>query len=100
LWWLITIFASLNQGTVVVIQAGMTYGLLVGLAGGLFFGMILGGTAYIQHYLLRILLAQIGLITFHYTDTLDEAVEKRLLRRIGGAYQFIHPRFRDYLASL
>lgn len=59
-----------------------------------------GGTACIQHYVLRWLLWKDTKMPWHYVRFLEEATERILLQRVGGGYRFIHPLFQDYFASL
>jgi hypothetical protein len=66
--------------------------LVVGLAGGLAFGLggglLKGGDAYLQHYVLRILLWRNGYAPLNYIRFLDYAAERVFLRKVGGGYIF------------
>jgi len=73
--------------------------LLSGLFIGLLVGLPFGGTAYLQHYMLRYLLWRSGAMPWHYIRFLEEASERILLLKVGGGYRFIHPLFLDYFAS-
>ena len=79
---------------------GLVNGLVIGLFFGPIVGLVRGGLAYIQHYSLRFLLWQSGVMPWHYVRFLEEATERILLQRVGGGYRFIHPLFLDYFASL
>src|SRR5439155_24440902 len=79
-----------NQGD------GLVVGLYLGLVAGLYFG----GTSYLNHYTIRFLLSQRGVMPWHYVHFLEEATERILLQRVGGGYRFIHPLFQEYFASL
>jgi hypothetical protein len=78
---------------------GLLFGLVVGLLGGLVSGLLFGGTAYLQHYLLRYILWRSGTMPWHYIRFLEEASERILLLKVGGGYRFIHPLLLDYFAS-
>lgn len=74
--------------------------LVVALAIGLLGGLAFGGSAYLEHYLLRYFLWRQGAMPLHYVLFLEEAHERILLQRVGGGYRFIHPLFQEYFASL
>jgi hypothetical protein len=63
-------------------------------------GLRTGGYAWIQHILLRIFLWRAHNAPWNYPDFLDFAVERILLRRVGGGYIFIHRFLLDYFARL
>jgi DNA polymerase III delta prime subunit len=72
---------------------------IVGLTGGLIAGLLNGWLAYIRHVVLRILLLRAGAIPAHYSDFLDEAAARIILRKIGSSYIFIHRLLLDYFAK-
>jgi signal peptidase I len=74
--------------------------LLDNLQVGMYFGLIFGGTACIQHCILRLILWQSGFIPWNYAYFLDYATERLFLQRIGGRYRFIHDLLREYFANL
>jgi hypothetical protein len=78
------------------IFAGLIDGTIVGLAAGLY----CGGTAYVQHFVLRFLLYYTRHVPFNYPRFLDYAAERILLRKVGGGYIFIHRLLLKYFASL
>lgn len=83
---------------------GLTVTLAFGLAGGLALGLALGLTngldTFIQHAVLRRLLARGGHLPFwRYDHFLDYAAELVILRKVGGGYRFVHDYLRQYLAS-
>ena len=53
-----------------------------------------------MHYTLLLILSASGAIPLRYVTFLNYADERILLRRIGGAYEFIHITLRDYFAEL
>lgn len=71
-----------------------------GLSFGLWLGFSSGGTAALQHYTLRLLLAHAGLAPLRYAAFLDHAAGHVLLRRVGGGWVFIHRLLLDYFAAL
>jgi len=58
------------------------------------------GSGYVQHYLLRALLVPCGYAPWRYVHFLDYATKRHLLRRVGGAYAFIHPILCQHFADL
>jgi hypothetical protein len=78
-------------------------GLILGLIVGGYFAVIgalwYGGIDVINHYLLRSILWITGRTPLRLIRCLDEAVEMRLLRRIGGGYAFIHRALLEYFAA-
>lgn len=59
-----------------------------------------GGASLIKHYSLRVHLWLTGRLPLFLFGFLDAAVDRFLLERVGGGYQFIHQTFRDYFAEL
>ncbi|MBV9712860.1 MAG: NACHT domain-containing protein [Ktedonobacteraceae bacterium] len=82
------------------IDAMVVYGLISGSSTFLVIGLRTGGYAWLQHALLRFLLWNAGYAPLNYPDFLDFAVERILLRRVGGGYIFIHRILLDYFAGL
>jgi eukaryotic-like serine/threonine-protein kinase len=78
---------------------GIIYGLFVALPIGLFICLKNGGTACIQHLILRFLLWDEGRIPWNYVRFLDYAVERILLRKVGGSYIFVHRTLLEYFAT-
>src|SRR6266516_3091708 len=72
--------------------AGLRFGLVVGL--------LFGGSAYIQHFVLRWFLRGAGAMSWNYARFLDYAADHLLLRKVGGGYIFIHRLLLEYFASL
>lgn len=72
--------------------AVITIGLCVGLA--------VGGYACLQHLILRTLLVQDGCIPWRCVRFLNYAADRVLLRKVGGAYEFIHPWFQERFAAI
>jgi DNA polymerase III delta prime subunit len=93
------VFGSFN-GLASGLVNGLDFGLFLGLIYGLFSGLRYGGTAFIQHFTLRLLLRYAGDIPLNYPRFLDYAAERILLRKIGGGYIFIHRLLQEYFASL
>lgn len=82
------------------LQVGLINGLLIGLFSGLIAGLFLGGIACIQHTILRFLLWRAGCTPLNYPRFLDYAVDRILLRKVGGGYIFVHRLLLEYFASL
>jgi GTPase SAR1 family protein len=94
---------GLAGGMIVVLGDGLRSalagGLLFGLAGGLIGGLQYGGRAYLQHYALRLLLIRNGSIPARLVPFLDYATQRIFLRRVGGAYLFIHRLLLEHFAA-
>jgi hypothetical protein len=75
---------------------GLRDGTILGLAAGLY----CGGSAYVQHFVLRFLLWCTRAVPFNYPRFLDYADSRILLRKVGGGYIFIHRLLLEYFASL
>jgi hypothetical protein len=63
-------------------------------------GLRNGGFAYLQHYVLRILLWRNDYAPWSYIRFLDYAAERVFLRKVGGGYIFTHRLLMEYFASL
>jgi len=103
---LIALF-SLILGSVGGLADGLFQGLnglifllpLLGLIVGLICGSLNGGIACIKHACLRILIwRRYG--PLNYPHFLDYAVERILLRKVGGGYIFVHHMLMEYFATL
>ena len=83
---------------------GLSHGLIGGLTAGLVFGVVIGfqhgGRAYVEHFVLRLLLWYAGCMSLNYPRFLDYATERILLRKVGGGYIFVHRLLLDYFATL
>jgi eukaryotic-like serine/threonine-protein kinase len=74
--------------------------LSVGIVAGVRVGLDSGGHAFIQHCVLRLLLARNGSAPWNYPAFLDTAAEYLFLRKVGGGYIFVHRMLMDYFAAL
>jgi TIR domain/NACHT domain len=87
---------------------GVIIGALSGLIAGIFFALtygsgydILGSFGNLfQYFFLRFWLWHANYFPRNPVSFLDEAVERLLLRKVGGGYIFIHRLLLDYFASL
>jgi hypothetical protein len=59
-----------------------------------------GGSAYLQHYVLRFLLWRNDYAPWNYIRFLDYAAERVFLRKVGGGYIFTHRLLMEYFATL
>lgn len=78
---------------------GMIGGLISGLISGPIAGLYFGGLAFVQHFALRLVLALCGYAPWNYPHFLEYAVERILLRRVGGSYIFVHRMLLEYFAE-
>jgi hypothetical protein len=72
----------------------------VGLVVGPAVGLQNGGSAYLKHYVLRILLWRDDYAPWNYIRFLDYAAERAFLRKVGGGYIFTHRLLMEYFATL
>jgi NACHT domain-containing protein len=83
---------------------GLIVGLLTwvvfGLGAALMVGLRRGGEAYLRHQVLRQLLVRNRSIPRDYVAFLEYASRLILLRRRGGAYEFVHRLLLEYFAAL
>ncbi len=77
---------------------GWVCGFATGGVIGLAFAWFLGLGTFIQHFLLRFLLWQAGLLPWKLVPFLDEATDRLLLRKVGKDYLFIHQLLLEYFA--
>ena len=89
------------------VGGGLAGGLAGGAAGALFgvsvfaliVALMVGAHPCLQHLILRLLLWRNRFAPLHYVDFLKYAVERILLRRVGGGYAFVHRALLDYFAA-
>lgn len=62
-------------------------------------GLMLGFGIFLEHYLVRALLAQSGDVPWRYRRFLDSMTDRQLMHRSGGSYLFVHRLLRDHLAQ-
>jgi hypothetical protein len=95
---------TLALATIGVLQGELDLWLAwIGLIGppvALAFGLRAGGAVCLQHVVLRLILYGYGHLPWKIIPFLDYAVERILLRRVGGGYIFAHGLLLEYLASL
>jgi DNA replication protein DnaC len=73
--------------------------LMIGLPVGLTCALLCGGLACIQHFILRLIL-RCHEHPWNYAEFLDNAVKLKLLRRVGGRYEFMHSLLKECFALL
>lgn len=79
---------------------GRITGICLGTIVGTYAALTSGGTAFLAHYALRLLLYLNGDIPFRYVRFLEYACGRILLHRIGPGYIFIHRMLLEHFASL
>ncbi len=77
------------------VTLGITYGVSLGLLAVFWYG----GLDVLQHFLLRFILWQSGLIDWKLNSFLDYSVKRIFMRKVGNGYIFIHRILQDYFAS-
>jgi hypothetical protein len=82
------------------LASGLAFGLIIGLPIGLAAGLAVGGSACIQHVILRLILSCNGHIPWNLAHFLDYAAERIFLRKVGGGYILVHRLLLDYFAAL
>ncbi len=98
---------ALLGAVVGTVGGGLAGGLAGGAAGALFgatvfaliSAMLVGGYTCLQHLILRLLLWRNRFTPLRYVDFLEYAVERILLRRVGGGYAFVHRAMLEYFAA-
>ena len=63
------------------------------------FGFLVAGIPVIQHFVLRLILWRSGSIPWDYAHFLNYATERRLIKRVGGRYRFIHDLLREHFGT-
>lgn len=77
----------------------ITGGIFSGIV-GLILGMLKGGSACIQHFILRVILSAKGYSPWDYTSFLNYATERTFLQKVGGGYIFSHRLLQEHFAIL
>lgn len=86
-------------------QLAFIYGALSGAAIGLGCALILnfvaaGGPTVIRHIALRMVLWRGGDAPLNYARFLDDMASRKILRKVGGGYIFIHRTLMEHVAAL
>ncbi len=91
-------YGNLNEG----LRGWLVIGLPFGISTGLLLGFGYGGEAFIRHWALRFTLWRYGHTPapWRYVAFLDYAVQRILLRRVGGGWIFIHRMIMEHIAGL
>jgi hypothetical protein len=93
------LFVGLVAGLGFGLVVGLVVGPAIGLAFGLAFGLAYGGTSYLRHRVLCVLLRRDKLIPDDFLGFLNAADRRILLRRAGGGYLFVHRLLQDHFAK-
>lgn len=76
------------------------FGSVVGTIFGLPSAFNRGGSSYVQHYSLRLLLSILGYIPQNYAGFLRYATERRFIQQVGGRYWFLHRVLQEHFANM
>ena len=97
-------FSLINTIFVGEIIDEVSYGFIGGLVYGVLFGQLFalefGGLAFIQHFILRIVLFFTRFIPWNYARFLNYCTERLFLQRVGGRYRFIHRLLQEHFAEI
>jgi hypothetical protein len=63
-------------------------------------GLIGGGSACIQHFILRLVLYYQGASPWNYAHFLDYAADRLFLQKVGGGYIFVHRMLLEHFAAM
>lgn len=99
LWMFATLPRDLNQNVSFWIGTGAGATLLFALIFGLLGWLRLGGLSFIQHFLLRLLLALDGRLPWKLPRLLHYGAERALLRQVGAGYVFVHRLVLEHIAD-
>jgi MFS family permease len=69
------------------------------LAGGLIFFLYRGGSFFLSHWFVRLILRFYGYAPLRYVGFLDYATSRLFLKRAGGGYLFAHRVLMEYFLS-
>jgi hypothetical protein len=78
------------------LNAGLALATFTGVGGGLFFG----GSSFIRHFILRVLVWKRGDAPLDYVAFLNFAAKRILLVRVGGGFIWVHRLLLEHFASL
>jgi hypothetical protein len=85
------------RGDLDSLLSGLPLGIGLGAILGLIFGQIFGGFAWLRHYVVRFsLYLDRRQIPWRFEDFLAYATKLRLLRRVGGGFEFIDQELQAY----
>lgn len=59
-----------------------------------------GGSSFVRHCTIRVLLSQHNHLPFSIMTFMDAMKDRILVQRVGASYQFIHLTFQEYIAAL
>jgi hypothetical protein len=93
------IWRSVRNGVIYGLVFGLVFGPFAGLVVGLVVGLRLGLVAFIKHFIPRWFLRREGFLPWNYPRFLDYAVERILLRKVGGGYIFVHRLLLEHFAA-
>jgi hypothetical protein len=90
---------GLVLGVIVGVSLGIVFGIAFGGGVSLFMWLFFGGETYLKHFLLRAMLSRGGVIPWAFPRVLELAVNRVLLRQLGGGYIFVHRLLLEYFAK-
>jgi eukaryotic-like serine/threonine-protein kinase len=91
---------GLIAGVPIAVVGNAIVGMTIGLSTTVVIGLYFGGWACLQYLILRLLLVEAGCIPWRYVRFLNFATERVMLRRVGGAYEFVHESLLRHIANI
>ena len=91
---------SFKIGSIIGLIGILLGGLSFGTGLGLIFWLRFGGTACVQHFMLRLILRLNDYVPVYYVHFLDYCVERNFLQRVGGKYRFIHKLLQEHFSHI
>ncbi|NTW03258.1 MAG: NACHT domain-containing protein [Oscillochloris sp.] len=78
----------------------LDFGMMIGIVSASVISLYFGALAFAQHFALRLVCTLSGYAPWRYPRFLNYAVERILLRRVGGSYIFVHRLLMEHFAVM
>lgn len=96
----LAIVGLVDTSPAIALGVSAFYGSILGLGGGLSLTFVSGGgPTVIRHTALRLVLWRSGDAPLNYAKFLDDMAARKLVRKVGGGYIFIHRTLMEYFAA-
>ena len=98
--WLLSVLRGGTEGAISdAVKAAFAFTPALVASAAVLLAQIKGGFFVLSHWAVRAQLQRFDLAPRRYVKFLDEAADMLFLRKTGGAYQFFHVTFRDFVAE-